>query len=280
MPPKIPGCPPGMRQAPILITNIRIPPTKGGAIIRRISADDQTGGFKLSSVSLEPAWPVLPAPVLALSELEQDEVFPFLDKDQITTYLHRALSIGRQAAREFRYDGRLKTLLNQMIRSGIRIRFQEGSDPRGSGWVRAHYRARPPTITVYRSSLEQLSRFFDTTGRPVRKEDLIALHLVHEWFHHLEVRRIGRTDLRLPRVPTTRIGPVSLKQPLKKTREIAAHAFTQEVMGLSFYPLLLDRLLFHADQGWDKHQIRTHFEKLQARYRERVDADRIGDLTD
>src|SRR5690606_19348252 len=101
-----------MRQPPILITNIRIPPTKGGAIIRRISADDQTGGFKLSSVSLEPAWPVLPAPVLALSELEQDEVFPFLDKDQITTYLHRALSIGRQAAREFQYDGRLKTLLN------------------------------------------------------------------------------------------------------------------------------------------------------------------------
>ena len=131
---------------------------------------------------------------------------------------------------------------------------------------------------MYRSSLEQLSRFFDTTGRPVRREDLIALHLVHEWFHHLEVRRIGRTDLRLPRVPTTRIGPVSLKQPLKKTREIAAHAFTQEVMGLSFYPLLLDRLLLHARPGLGQATDPHPFREAEARYRERVDADRIGGL--
>ena len=79
----------------------------------------------------------------------------------------------------------------------------------------------------------------------MRREDLIALHLIHEWFHHLEVSRIGRTDLRLPQVVTTRLGPFPVRRPLKKTREIAAHAFVQEMMGLSFYPLLLDHLLLH-----------------------------------
>jgi hypothetical protein len=245
-----------------------------------MSVNHQTSASKLSSISLKTAWPVLPAPVLALSELEQDEVFPFLDKKKIGTYLHQALSIGREAARDFRYDGDLKTLLNHMIEGGVRIRFQEGIAPRETSWVRAQYSAHPPTITVYRSSIDQLSRFFHTSGRPVRMDDLVALHLIHEWFHHLEVNSIGRTDLRLPKVSTTRIGPVSLKQSLKKTREIAAHAFTQETMGLSFYPLLLDRLLLYFNQGWNKQQIRTHFEKVKARYREQIDYDRTEEFSE
>lgn len=232
--------------------------------------DYQSPGSKLSSVALERLWPVLPAPVLALSELEQDEVYPHLNKRKIGTYLNRALSIGREAAREFRYEGNLKTLLNRMIQSGIRIRFQEGEAPQETGWVRAQYRTHPPTITVYRSSIEQLSHFFRTSGHTVRKDDLVALHLIHEWFHHLEMNRIGRTDLRLPKVPTRHLGPVALKQPVKKTREIAAHAFTQETMGLAFYPLLLDHLLLHNDRGWTKQQIRRHFEKMKAHYREQI----------
>jgi hypothetical protein len=267
---KIPGCPPGMRQAVILITRYQDSLEKGGEVTVFMSVDHQSDSAKLASIVLKTAWPVLPAQVLALSELEQDEVYPHLDKREIGTYLNRSLSIGREAARDFKYDGDLEALLNQMIRSGVRIRFQEGNVPREIGWVRAQYRTRPPTITVYRSSIEQLSRFFRTSGHPVRKEDLIALHLIHEWFHHLEVSRIGRTDLRLPKVPTTRLGPFSLKHPLKKTREIAAHAFTQEMMGLSFYPLLLDHLLLHLDQGWSKQRIREQFEKMRARYRSQL----------
>ncbi|SFF88345.1 hypothetical protein SAMN04488025_107105 [Planifilum fulgidum] len=230
----------------------------------------QPAGVKLSSIVLERAWPVLPAPVLALSELEQDEVYPLLDKRKIGTYLNRSLSIGREAARDMKFDGDLKTLLNRMLRSGVRIRFREGSGPGGTGWVRAQYRIRPPTITVFRSSVEQLNRFFRMTGNPVRREDLIALHLIHEWFHHLEVSHIGRTDLRLPQVVTTRLGPFPVRRPLKKTREIAAHAFVQEMMGLSFYPLLLDRLLLHLDRGLSKEQIREQFEKLRTRYRSQL----------
>lgn len=255
-----------MRQAVILITNKQDSPAKGGEVTV-LPVNHHPSGVKLSSIALETAWPVLPAPVLALSELEQDEVYPHLDKREIGTYLNQSLSIGREAATDFNYSGDLKTLLNHMLRSGVRIGFQEGNAPREIGWVRAQYRTHPPTITVYRSSIEQLSRFFRTSGQPVRMEDLIALHLIHEWFHHLEVSRYGRTDLRLPKVTTTRLGPFSLKQPLKKTREIAAHAFTQEMMGLSFYPLLLDHLLLHLDQGWSKHRIREHFERMKACYR-------------
>lgn len=226
----------------------------------------QASGCKLSSIRMEKTWPVLPAPVLALSELEQDEMFPYLDKRKIKTFLNRALAIGIEAARENHYDGDLKGLLNRLIRSGIRIRFQEGSTPREACWVRAQYRPNPPTITVFRSSIEQLGRFFRRSGYPIRGDDLIALHLIHEWFHHLEASRIGRTDLRLPKVPVRRIGPVSWKQPLKKAREIAAHAFTQELMGLSFYPLLLDHLLLYTDRGLGKQQIREQFGKLRDRW--------------
>lgn len=82
------------------------------------------------------------------------------------------------------YEGDLAPLINRVIQSGVRIRFveQEGHD--SSGWIRAQYRRKPPTIEIYKPSLKQLGQFFRQSGYRIHPDDLIALHLYHEWFHH------------------------------------------------------------------------------------------------
>ncbi|OYD08315.1 hypothetical protein CHM34_05560 [Paludifilum halophilum] len=205
---------------------------------------------------------------LALTELEQDEVFPSLSANQISSYLDESIRFGRESAEGYAYDGNLTRWMDRMIHAGVRIRFADRKNGNHTEWVRAQYRRKPPSIYIYRFSLEQLKQFFHRSGYRVSENDLIALHLFHEWFHHLEYSRLGRTDLQLPKAVKKRWGPLTLKQPLPRLREIAAHAFTQKAMDLPWFPLWLDHLLLLSEQGWSKTRIREHFHQIKNRYRQ------------
>ena len=118
-------------------------------------------------------------------------------------------------------------LINRVIQSGVRDPFMEREGHDSTGWIRAQYRRKPPTIEIYKPSLKQLGRFFRQSGYHVNPDDLIALHLYHEWFHHLESSSLGRTDHRLPKAEKKRWGPLVFRRRIHRLREIAAHAFTQ-----------------------------------------------------
>ncbi|MFD1426387.1 hypothetical protein JOD24_002962 [Kroppenstedtia sanguinis] len=222
---------------------------------------------RLHQIPLENNWPTLSPTVLALTELEQDETYPLLPEDRVTHYLEEAISFGKNAARGEQYEGDLAPLINRVIQSGVRIRFMEQKGQNSSSWIRAQYRRKPPTIEIYKPSLKQLKQFFRQSGYLIHPDDLIALHLYHEWFHHLESSSLGRTDHRLPKVEKKRWGPLVFRSRIHRLREIAAHAFTQSALNLSWSPLWLDHLLLLTDRGWSKSQIRDHFLQLQEKYR-------------
>lgn len=104
----------------------------------------------------------------------------------------------------------------------------------------------------------------------------MALHMCHEWFHHLEETRLGRTDQQLPKLVMRKVGPVMFKQSVESTREIAAHAFTQQVMGLSWYPLLLDMLISQSERKVKKEQIRESFNSLKHEFERAVEREKTA----
>ena len=218
---------------------------------------------QLRSISLERVWPIASPEVLGYLELKDDELYGELRPNQVGPYVEGALEIGRQAGREFSYDGDLARLMDRISQSGTKVTFVDERKRESDKLVRAQYERRPPRILVYRPSLEQMEHFFLKSGYRVRPEDVIALHMCHEWFHHLEETRFGRTDYQLPKIAMRKIGPVTFKQSVESTREIAAHAFTQQVMGLPWYPLLLDVLITHSERKMKKEQIRDRFHRLR-----------------
>ena len=167
---------------------------------------------RLHQIPLEKNWPTLSPVVLALIELEQDEMYPLIPEQMISNYLEEAISFGENAARGELYEGDLARLINRVIQSGVKIRFVEREGHDSTGWIRAQYRRKPPTIEIYKPSLKQLGRFFRRSGYHVNPDDLIALHLYHEWFHHLESSSLGRTDHRLPKAEKKRSGPLCSPQ--------------------------------------------------------------------
>lgn len=208
-------------------------------------------------------WPTLPFRYLAYLELEQDEFFHLIPQEQIPQLIHLAIDYGRQMAKKFVKKMELPFLINTLLNEGVKVRFFNHQS--GNSWIRAQYIRKPPTIELNRSSLKQMDTFFRKTKQPVGEEDLIQLHLVHEWFHHLEESKKQRTDFILPRVKKKLWGPFITHKPISCLREIAAHTFTEHALQLTWSPLLLDHLLILTDQGKSRLEIREYFQTVQQR---------------
>ena len=183
-------------------------------------------------------------------------MYPSIRPNQIVSYIEGAVEFGRQAGKEYEYNGDLAPLMEHIVRSDTRVTFVDEPKKDGDKLIRAQYIRKPATILVS-PVVGTDGPFFLRSGFHIRQEDLIALHVCHQWFHHLEDTRFGRTDDKLPKIVMRKVGPVMFKQPVESTREIAAHAFTQQVIGLSWYPLLLDLLIDYSERKVKKEQIGT-----------------------
>lgn len=215
----------------------------------------------IHQVTLDPIWPVLDLPILAYIELEKDELFPLMDQSTIPVYINQSIEKGQLAAKRFGKNITFQKLLNQLLKERVRITFVPHISK--DGMIRAVYNKKKRIIEISRSSIQQIRSFFLTMGISVPEEDISLMHLVHEWFHHLEENTIGRTDRALPSVPYKKIGPLVLKKKVAINREIAAHAFTQSVLHLPWSPLLLDYLITFREQGESISTIRQHFQKVK-----------------
>ncbi len=221
-----------------------------------------TTAKKIHLLSFWKIWPNLSPEILAFLELEQDDYFAFVSAEQTIEWIEAAMQYGKEISERYPPYQNLTKLCNQLLADGIRIQFRP-SHPNGE-WIRAQYYPRSSTIEIYHSSLNQLRSFFaQQCFEPVEEEDLIAMHLYHEWFHYLEEKKFGRTDLLLPKVTVKQWGPFTLKKSLSRTREIAAHTFTQKILQLPWSPLLLDQLLLLRHEGWNRGQIREHFKQIR-----------------
>lgn len=208
--------------------------------------------------------PSLSLEVLGLLELKQDPYFSEIEPKQIPFLIQEAIRYGEQIASKVPGYTDLQSLFNRLLKQKIRVSFHEQPDSASS--TRARYWRKNKRIEIYRSSLKQLEAFFNQWLSPVLQDDLIAMHLYHEYFHHLEETKYGRTDEKLPKVVVKAWGPWYRKQAISRTREIAAHAFTQKCLGLSWSPLLLDQLIYHLEQGKTRSTIREHFQDLREQY--------------
>ena len=127
---------------------------------------------------------------------------------------------------------------------GLRVRCEAGPvDATPGDRVRSAYLDSPPTAILYRAPLDELADLV-YLHRPNLSIDLMSLHLACVLFQHLE--RIGMTSISDPlgtiapaseARAATRIGRLT-----RYSTSLAAYAFAQALMGLSFFPADLDAL--------------------------------------
>ncbi|SHE51498.1 hypothetical protein SAMN05444392_101801 [Seinonella peptonophila] len=215
--------------------------------------------ISLRFIKMEQLCPVLPLEVLSFQEMKNEQTLESVQMDQLPELIQDAIRMGKLAVERRPTLANLTDLINHLLKQKIQVRFLDRHPT--DQHVRAQYQTgKHPCITIYRSSIQQMERFFRQQLAPVDPKELYMLHLFHEWFHHLEEVEIGRIDRKLAKqYRQRRFQRIVIPQ----VREIAAHAFTQQMMNLSWSPLLLDHLLSFQKQPHSSISLREHFHQLK-----------------
>lgn len=211
------------------------------ALLARLAADDRV-----------PAW----------LELEQDPVFSHLSPGQRRWYVERALAIGLEQATPHR--GRDAATLAMEL--GARVKVADGENRFAGMVTRAEHDAAEGVITLYSPSVQQVTGLLaQVLPEPWTLLQVQGLHIAHELFHHLEVTRIGPVHEQLPPVVTFRLGRLwQTRTHARRCREIAAHAFAKELLGLPFLPNAVDWLILIATKKWSEAALLAALERAEA----------------
>jgi len=131
--------------------------------------------------------------------------------------------LGRRVARRFIARGERPTAREIARKMGVQIVEREEPPPAQRG-LRSEYRPDPPLIVLYRGPIERLAARIHIDQRfDMMNCDLPDVHIAHELFHHIEAGgRFGALDI--------------------EQVERAAHAFAQELLGLTFHPAELSHI--------------------------------------
>ena len=186
--------------------------------------------------------------VLAWLELEQDAVWGSLRTADRLRYIDHALAAGHAAAHTFRGQDPFAIAAAEQVT----IRVTQGDSCVAGMLTRSEYDAGERAITLYQVSLDEaLGLLARTPGPPWTGERVAALYVAHELFHHLEATRFPPLDEQLPPVLVeVRLGGLlRTRRGARRCREIGAHAFGKTLLGLPFFPSVLDRLLPAAAGG-------------------------------
>jgi len=121
----------------------------------------------------------------------------------------------------------------------------------GTVVVFAAYTERPPTITLYRGAIERANKQLTASReRNMRNvEDCRPVFLAHELYHHLARNAPSPPFSRAYRVTLLQLGGWRWTSRIASLEEIAAGAFAQALLGLEFYPRLIELICLQQDGG-------------------------------
>lgn len=180
-------------------------------------------------------------------------MFAHLSPQERCWYLDRALAIGREQAGPYR--GRpVEPLAAELGATVVRT---SRSNRIAGLTIRAEYDTETRTITLYEPSmLEVQAALAHTLPEPWSPAVVADMHIAHELFHHLESVRIRPVHEQLPPVVTFRLGRfLTTRTRARRCREIAAHAFARELLGLPFLPNAVDYLILVATNRWSEAEL-------------------------
>lgn len=179
--------------------------------------------------------------MLACAELEQDPLFHKIPRDKIPYYVKESLDKGKQIGAAF--AGTSVRALCQREGLKYEITGKSGKFHQVSFRAQIDFAKVPPETTVYSSSLSEMQQALEALmghQQSPDMEQLIDIHLAHEFYHYLEYKSGRFTNELLEPIDVLKLGFYTKRSSVVKCSEIAAHAFCKEITGLTYLPNLLD----------------------------------------
>ena len=181
---------------------------------------------------------------LGLLQLREDPQYPRIPADRRVALVEAALEDGRSLADRTRERwGQDPAAI--AARCEVPVIRSEDDAGFGSVIVYADYATRPPSITLYLPAILRLDGLIVQRAAQVCPGvgKTLPIFLAHEIYHHFDRTRDGAPLSRQHPVRIFGVGPWNWTSGLSSLAEIAAGAFAQRLLGLSFHPKFLDFLV-------------------------------------
>lgn len=161
--------------------------------------------------------------------LSQDHLSKKIPDDQRSELIHQAIECGKNAARNFSATDLWEYCRQEEIEIDY---FSEELKAENFRFVLAEFQL-PNRIRINQSLLNEADEFL----KDQRVDEIL---LAHELYHYLENQQKLFT---IQKQLTYQIGPFKKQARLHSLSEIAATSFVQELLDLSFSPILLNVVL-------------------------------------
>jgi precorrin-6B methylase 2 len=156
--------------------------------------------------------------------------FTQLSPEEQEHFILKAIESGKQVARTVKQDYNDMPLDKLLVRLGIALEYDNRENQIGNMVVRAKYAGNPPTITIYRKTIQQLD---ENKKYSLNAQQLEEIALAHELYHHINYIEIQNSKFKIQKNEQRKKIP-------RLFDELAAQSFTQYYLGLTFFPLSID----------------------------------------
>lgn len=201
---------------------------------------------------------------LSLLDLMEDNLFHKIPKNKVSYYINEAIKIGKDEAIKYKNKD-----LNQVLKENnveVIIKPQRPNSKYVDIRAEINFTNKKREITLYQNSIDELYNSLKDVNMNVTKQKVINIHLAHEFYHYLEFKDKKFTNEKLDKIENFKIGPFRLKSTIVKTKEIAAHSFCKELLGLTIHPKTLDYMYLINKGKLDEKRLKNKIKELEDEY--------------
>ncbi len=180
---------------------------------------------------------------LGYMELQKSAVFNKIPQDKRGWYVEESLMIGKKIANTVLEDE--ETIFQLLDRHHIQLLRKKSKKIGGTLALRGeiNFNKKKCVITVYEESMQSIysgSQFSLPQEFILSKNQVLEIHLAHEYFHYLEFKTGKMVSQMLPRIQVGSFFNKKFLVEVIQCSEIAAHSFAKQFCHLDVLPNYYD----------------------------------------
>lgn len=183
-------------------------------------------------------WEQISDEILAFCDLKEDPMFSKID--DIGFYIRESFAIAEKTVKQYENQN-LTAMLQQ---SNVKIYYHENTNQNEMTFSeiqsQLYYDKKCKMIDIYLPGIQKKMDALNQYGFQITLEELLEIHMAHEFYHFYEFEQDKRTYEILPKVNRKIMHVINKKSAVLKCSEIAAHRFAKIITKAPLHPKLMD----------------------------------------
>lgn len=176
--------------------------------------------------------------MMSYCELSEDIIFRYIPMQKRIWYVEQSMKMGIETAKAFQG----KSIEDILSQNHVEVFISKEC---GQGYIHSQiqFDKQVKRIDLYEDVLKEIQTAMLEGKYEITMEELLSLHLAHEFYHFLEYTQGCMTYERLEVLKYRVFGCIPRSSTVHRTSEISAHIFAKIVCGFPMHPKILDYIL-------------------------------------